>query len=376
MLKNCGIALFIWALLMVTACSEEESEKIIDIADQPEEPVDLAELPEVELHQKHVIRETDERIFGNPVELHTDEHGYIYMPDLQRNKLLGFHPELNTKITIGGEGDGPGEFGMLPRGVTMIGQDQRFYIYDPSNNRISVFDFVDDAWSLDNSITLQDHVQGNPKLLKSDGNIIVGARQSGNGDEEGIITQKANLVSVNREDGELVEEELVEYNQSTMVRFRDGSRMLTGMHPYPRRTLFSRNSDNQLYKLWNEASTINIYDEDINIVDSVSIPLRSVPLTDDDRQDALNNPNYSGGEDAIPETKPTAEWMKVDPSNRIWLRTHQSPEYLVTDNTGNSLGSFDAPENFTVHQVDEQFLYMTGEDEEGRLIAVYEYELP
>lgn len=77
-------------------------------------------------------------MFGQNIFFNTDEDGNFYVSDLATYRILKYNPDGKYLLSIGREGQGPGEFGSL----SFIGfdKDKNIYTNDVVNNRISFFD--------------------------------------------------------------------------------------------------------------------------------------------------------------------------------------------------------------------------------------------
>lgn len=77
----------------------------------------------------------------------------------------------------------------------------------------------------------------------------------------------------------------------------------------------------------------------------------------------------------MPETKPVISNMVVDGNRNIWLQTFDSPEYLVLDNEGTPIRSFDLEDDLRLVHVDQNRLYALKIGPEGYQIHVFDYIL-
>lgn len=77
-------------------------------------------------------------MFGQNVVFNTDEDGNFYVSDVDAHRIQKYDPDGQYLLTIGREGQGPGEFGLLS--LIRFDKDNNIYIHDAGNNRISFFD--------------------------------------------------------------------------------------------------------------------------------------------------------------------------------------------------------------------------------------------
>jgi len=77
-------------------------------------------------------------MFGNGIAFNTDDEGKFYVSDYDNHRILKYDTEGKYLLTIGREGQGPGEFQSLS--AARFDKDNNFYITDARNRRISFFD--------------------------------------------------------------------------------------------------------------------------------------------------------------------------------------------------------------------------------------------
>ncbi|MDH5466710.1 MAG: 6-bladed beta-propeller, partial [Candidatus Aminicenantes bacterium] len=77
-------------------------------------------------------------LFGQNIFFNTDEDGNFYVSDLNNHRILKYDADGKHLLTIGREGQGPGEFGSLS--LIRFDKDKNIYTNDAINNRVSFFD--------------------------------------------------------------------------------------------------------------------------------------------------------------------------------------------------------------------------------------------
>jgi hypothetical protein len=77
-------------------------------------------------------------MFGNFIIFNTDDEGNFYITDWDRRRIQKYNPEGKFLLTIGKQGQGPGEFGNLS--IARFDSRNRIYVTDISNQRIHFFD--------------------------------------------------------------------------------------------------------------------------------------------------------------------------------------------------------------------------------------------
>jgi hypothetical protein len=148
--------------------------------------------------------------------------------------------------------------------------------------------------------------------------------------------------------------------------------------PFGRETILTNDTHGRIYLLWNETFDIAVFDSRINLIDSIQVNLPNMEIMTDDRNqvfDRLSNVFIGLAERHMPDTKPVARQLKVDPLGRMWVQTYDSPENLVIGNDGVALASFDLSDDEAMMYVDSKRIYTQISDESGTKILVYQYEL-
>ncbi len=77
-------------------------------------------------------------MFGSFIIFNTDKEGNFYVTDWDRRRIQKYDTEGKYLLTIGRQGQGPGEFQNLT--IARFDKDGHFYVTDLANRRISFFD--------------------------------------------------------------------------------------------------------------------------------------------------------------------------------------------------------------------------------------------
>lgn len=140
--------IFITAIFLVIICFPEEPLTAENASIQKAEDVVVVSNPKTPAHQMRIVFkeeltigevEGDENyMFGSGISFNTDDEGNFYVTDSDNHRIQKYDPEGKYLLTIGREGQGPGEF----RGLSLprFDKDNHLYITDESNRRISFFD--------------------------------------------------------------------------------------------------------------------------------------------------------------------------------------------------------------------------------------------
>lgn len=171
--------------------------------------------------------------------------------------------------------------------------------------------------------------------------------------------------------------------ESNVLSFKDMGHLVAqngGMKsiPYGRTTVLASAVDGNLYMVWNENFELAIYNTQLELVGSLHIPIPNQPISSEERtkiSDYLGNNFQSLGQEHVPDTKPVIKDMFIDKNKNIWLQTYDSPEYLVVDQEGTPLGSFDLPEDLDLAHVGEETLFALKRGRQGDEVHAFDFEL-
>ncbi len=139
---------FIIAIFLAIICFPEEPLNSENTSIQKAEDVVVISNPKTPAYQMRIVFkeeltigkvEGDENyMFGGTIYFNTDDEGNFYVSDSDNHRIQKCDPEGKYLLTIGREGQGPGEFRSLS--VPRFDKDNNIYITDWSNLRISFFD--------------------------------------------------------------------------------------------------------------------------------------------------------------------------------------------------------------------------------------------
>ena len=334
------------AVLLFAGCSHEQDEM---------DTIRTADLPEISLTHLFVLDEPKDHFFQRITVIESDSEQRIFVVDQRAHKILVYDREGEYMTTIGGEGAGPDEFRAILR--LIVDAHDRLLVFDMGNNRSVVYREDEREWEPVAFLTL-DGTRFGVEAVDSDGNAIV--RQSiDQMPEPGMSWFIHELAPVHLDSG-LTGDRRVEFREMGSL-VRDDMRMRR--IPFGRTTLLARGNDGRYYMAWNESFDVEVYNMNLELIDSVSAPIPNLPVTSDERQEEIENAGErfrSLAREYMPETKPVARSMHVDDHGNFWLRTYDTPEYLVLGPEGNPIGSFDLGEH-------ERLMY-AGSD---RIITLY-----
>jgi len=143
-------SVFIFFIVLFSAINSFHKEILAEetnIIKKPDDVVVVSNRKTPELKMRIVFKEElsigsvegeENYLFGNSIAFNTDKDGNFYVSDVDAHRILKYDPDGKHLLTIGREGQGPGEFGSLS--LVRFDKDNNIYINDARNNRISFFD--------------------------------------------------------------------------------------------------------------------------------------------------------------------------------------------------------------------------------------------
>ncbi len=139
---------FICMILFAIICLPKETTTSDSPSTQKSEDVIVVSNPKTPAYQMRIVFkeeltigevEGDENyMFGSGISFNTDDEGNFYVTDSYNHRIQKYNPEGKYLLTIGREGQGPGEFQSLS--IPRFNKDNNIYIIDWSNRRVSFFD--------------------------------------------------------------------------------------------------------------------------------------------------------------------------------------------------------------------------------------------
>lgn len=332
------------------------------------EKVRTNQFPEIQLFHQTTIQDSDSFPFRFISAISSDNDETIFLADPPSHSIYVFDMHGNFKQNIGREGSGPGEF----RSILSMFMDynQRLFVNDISSNRTNVFAESDGQWTLTHEYSSGSH---RFSVISATPSGKLGLRKSPfQQPSQGAYWYEHELGS-----GDLfsntVQSNLLSFKERGQLVHESGS--MIGI-PFGRETLVASDVYGQIYLIWTESFNVVVYDSQINPIDSISARLPNFEVTHQDREYYFNRLStifYSLAERFMPVTKPVIRQLIVDPNGNLWVQTYDSPEYLVLNNVGLGIGSFDLTNDETLMHVDGQRLYTKIVDKTGTRVLVYTY---
>lgn len=365
--------LFILCIGIITSCnSSEEIEIPEEIAAMENVAIfssNDAPLHNIEFERVASYGDTDDMFIGQMRGAGVDENGRVYLADASDMLVHIYEPDGTHIQSIGGEGEGPGEF-------SAVNQPQLYnnhmYVIDFMQRRVSAFKL--DDYSFDYAINIGDNdsgMMGFPEqfIPLSNGNYFM-VMSSMNG-EDGEYSQKPELFLMDK-NGEVVEKEMITFDSSKMVTVQSGNGgFMLMMPPYLRQSIVRSNSQEEIIYANSDRMFIQFYDMDGNFKRGVYYSHPKLPL---DRNRIIDN--YEGDEmksalrkETMPETMPVFNQMHLDDEDRLWFSIitdeEDEREYWLLNPEGERLASFTWPEGRNIQAIRDNHIYTQEEDDMG-----------
>ena len=353
------VVLFTVFIILSISCSQDKNQ-IPDL--------NTSEVPKLELDHQFTISDTEEIILQQITGVKSDSEGRIFLPDQRALQIHVFDSQGDYSTSIGREGSGPGEFLSLLK--IYIDQKNQIIAFDVRQARNIIFAESNNSWEPKNMFMIEGQ-RFSIESADSLGNVVL--RQSPpQRPEPGAYWYKHELATGNFTSG-LTEEDVLTFRDRGNLVSDNGAMQQI---PFGRTTVVATDPMGNIYLVWNEKFELAAYDATMELIDSLSVPIPNQPISSEERNEAIDRlgDNFrSLGREHMPETKPVISNMFVDGNRNIWLQTFDSPEYLVLDNEGTPIGSFDLEDELRLVHVDKNRLYALKMGAEGYQIHVFDY---
>ncbi|REL33500.1 6-bladed beta-propeller [Rhodohalobacter sp. SW132] len=305
----------------------------------------------------------------------SDRNGGVYIADEDQSTIHRFDSSGNYIRSIGRDGEGPGEF----RSLVQINTDGNLlYGLDRNLNRITTFD--PETGDPVETLTLGNTGQSLPEtfhLLPDDAFLItfemyaVGRSEEIHYKAAGILDKSGNYKPA--------DQIRLPARESVMVNSEGGNIGII-VPTYSRRSRVSVSGSGSVYTNWSEHFLIKQYDSDGSYTGAYYSDLEGEPLT----RSQLRNRYSSAYMDALrgetlPSAWPTVRSFLVDNRNRVWVNLFGDgageKEWLVFQENGEVDGMLTLPEESTIHEVWDDYLYLVETDSDGfEIVKRYEIE--
>jgi len=324
--------LFLCFIMILTSCAEKKSEypviiKTIDgvkVVTNPDFPRDgvFAYRLEEELSIGGDVEDED-YIFHRPQDIKVEADGTMFVMDWGDSTFKIYDKQGKYIRTIGGKGQGPGEFGMLI--YFSIGSDGHIYVTDFMNHRIAI---LNENGGYITGFRIED---GFPNEIVTDQNNFIYFGVQFRDDE----TRKLSIHRYNAAGEEIINYGVFELVQPVIIqRTKESVSSLTSRHAPT--TVWTVNKEGKLYAGFGDKYQISIYDQSGEL--SHKFGREYTPITNK-YYSSPGQPKYVGVFNVI-----TRRWL-FDESGNIWI------EFFIKDDPEEIVYDIFSPEGIYLRQI-------------------------
>lgn len=319
--------------------------------------------------------------FGDIAGMAVNSEGHILVSDCQANTIHVFSDAGRLLMSVGREGEGPGEFYRVQR--IFVGPTDTLYAMDGRVNQLEVFD--PGTYDFNHSVRIEEMDDSFPAQFLGIGAskfLFVYRKGAYTVDDTYVLPDSLRVMSVGRNG--IAEKQLFSQleDEDLLWGFRDG-RITVSMRPVPfgRRSLFRLGSNGLLYAGRTDSIRITIADLTNQTVRVVQRPHSSEAVTRAEIEEGASWIQDSAARqrfaDAIPDTKPAIRSFIVDDKGRIWLKTSGKQREIATwtilNDDGSAAGETGLPAKVGLWVIRAGRAYAVSEDESGAdIVVVYE----
>ena len=318
----------------------------------------------------------DDLLIGQFSGVVSDRNGGVYIADEDQSTIHRFDSSGNYIHSFGRDGEGPGEF----RSLVQIDTDGEFlYALDRNLNRITAFD--PETGDPVEILTLGNTGQSMPEtfyVLPDDAFIII-SMMFATGSSDDVIHYQPTGILTKSGSYKPADQIRLPARESVMINSEGGNIGII-VPTYSRRSRVSVSGSGSVYTNWSEHLLIKQYDSDGSYTGAYYSELGGEPLT----RSQLRNRYSSAYMDALrgetlPSAWPVVRSFLVDNRNRVWVNLFGDgageKEWLVFQKNGAVDGMLTLPEESTIYEVRDDYLYLVETDSDGfEIVKRYEIE--
>lgn len=317
--------------------------------------------------QDCVVDDKD-RVIIYDSESYSDAFPFLY-------KVHAYNADGTYHTQIGGQGRGPGEYGMI---LFVQAKAGKVYLYDYTGQRINVYttnDYSFERTSLIERWEIREHES--VQVLKfggfearSDGNLIVLFYEFTMGTARS--TGKYLLMDI---DGNRLSFDPLSLRGNLKMGVKSTPPKPSVPLPFMGKTVTALSDEDALYSAWTQDFLIKTYDARGTYQSAIYYPVQGSPfeISDytekasydkSDVMDALDDVD-----EELPEANPVIADMKVDDQNRIWVAVptgvqSDSYEWWILKESGELLAKLTLPRDQPIYDIKNGYLYSKKTNEE------------
>lgn len=266
-----------------------------------------------------LVDETETFYFGVISDLAVTSKGRMVIADREAKNVKVLAADGSLVDTLGGPGQGPGEFEAL-RSV-QVARGDSLYTYDFRRSRLTVF-APDPPYSVARMVTVSRDLGFVTELIVLDDQFVGSSGSSPDLSKGGVTTPPPRIWRLVSDDG-VPGDTLLQTRGQDLAVATAGRAFRARPVPFARTTQVKRGPDGRLYTGWSDSLRIQAHAADGTSETIVDVPTSPVPVTEAERDSILNDVGSdlrSIMASAIPETKPAFTDFVVADDGRLWVK--------------------------------------------------------
>lgn len=333
---------------------------------------------EIEFNRTQIFEESDELMFGRISGVAIDESERVYISEFAQGHVAihVFDYDGSYLISIGGYGDGPGEFRSV---ISPQINDGYLYVLDGRQLKINIYSL--ETFSIEKSIQLDpqnwSHIEDLSGVFPSDFTVL---------DSDRILI--TFLKSEGRKDllfrykmdssGEIVSDKIVEQVSAEHFVRPDNDGIF--FSPFTSSGLLAITENENLYTIWTEEILFKKHTIDGEYQSSFYHPFTNKELSRNEVLNYYDSEIYKASvmNTGFPEEWPAIHSVVVDDSNNFWISTITDSEsnyqWWVLNNEGEILTKFTWPKSKSIQAVTDESLFASETDSDKGIQKVVKYK--
>lgn len=326
-----------------------------------------------------------------------NQNDYVFIWDINTqgssfpppSSLYVYNPDGTFHKQIGGNGRGPGEYGML---LDVSLSDGKVFAQDAFSKRLNVYDGFDysfertsliEQWRVHNHEQVQNLEFGRLNT-RNDGNHLAAFFERVPVSDRPRIF-KFMLIDT---EGNVLNFEPLEFRAGFTIRPQTTPPSPSMTLQFMGRTITALSPDDALYSAWTRDFLIKKHDANGIYQSAIYYPITgsAFDLRDHTESSLYNIRDirnaFESSDEELPDTNPVLADLMVDDENRIWAAVPMDPkreiyEWWILDESGELLAKLQRPRKKTIFDIKDGYLYAKETDEEtgGEFIVKYRIEL-
>ncbi|HAC15739.1 MAG TPA: hypothetical protein DCE78_07320 [Bacteroidetes bacterium] len=349
--------------LVLASCSTETA---------TENELDYSQIPLIEIQKEFSITESEDFLPAQITSVLVDNDGQILVGQQPENSIFQFDSLGNYRATVARPGRGPGELSRYAtphiNGEILVLSNNNSVMTEYHQNDLGIYEFV------------RDHTFRSPGPvfgIRSENDfssfyVVVDSFRT----PFGMVppeyeTDFVNLVQIVNDSLQIKEGVLSLTKHSVYIQIiNNGSGMRHSYLPYRYSDSFSPLPNQRVLVFRPQKSSIQVYDENLNIEHELVLNVKPRPFTDEDMDyhfSELNPDEKQARRQLIRDIKPPFTGGFMDEQNRFWLMVDDAEngkEYVILSYDGDPIGRFFLPSETTIHVVRNSKFYMVNNEGE------------